>query len=78
MANSGHMWVSMKYTPLKVSLNIDGSLAIGVDNDTAIVAEEQALRGCWFCHTPLNLETFGSECDPEVDIAVLQNKNEAI
>lgn len=62
-----HFWVEMKYTPLEVTKGGDGELRVSITDTHAEAAKQEALLGCWFCHTPLNTDTFDSYCEPELE-----------
>lgn len=57
-----HMWVKLQMTPLAVSVTNDGGLKIAPMETSLQLTEDEAKVGCWFCHTPLNEETFHTEC----------------
>lgn len=57
-----HMWVELRYTPLIVTEEENGSLTVEVEETAEKVAEEEALHGCWFCMAPLTAEAFPTEC----------------
>jgi len=59
---SDHAWVEIKYTPVDVQAEDNGSLTVSVTEVQSEAANEEAAMGCWFCHTPLNTETFATEC----------------
>lgn len=60
-----HMWVSMQYTPLDVERTDNGTIIVTAAEAAISTAEEDAMMGCWFCHTPLTSESFDTECIPE-------------
>lgn len=57
-----HMWVSFQYTPVVIEEQSDGSLKVEAELEAVEVAEEQAVIGCWFCHTNLTTESYNTEC----------------
>lgn len=57
-----HTWVAMSYTPITVELAYDGSLTTYTNEAADEIARDESLLGCWFCHTPLTVENFGTEC----------------
>jgi hypothetical protein len=61
-----HFWVELKYVPVTVEeREEDGSLDIYASEEGLDVSADEAVYGCWFCHTPLNTSTFPTECRPE-------------
>ena len=58
---SAHVWVQMTYVPIIVEAN-GPNLDTYVEDIAADAAAEQSLLGCWFCHTPLTIEAFETEC----------------
>lgn len=60
-----HSWVSIQYRPVSVDLEADGSLSVFESAEAEEIAEDAAVIGCWFCHTPLTTETFDTICVPE-------------
>jgi len=71
MKHGGHQWVRMSYVPLNVMrVNRAGEipyLQISIDQDQQRTADEQARHACWFCHVPLNDETFMTVCEPDTE-----------
>lgn len=63
---SKHQWVSMQYTPLEIEQQPDGTLEVSATEVAIELSEEQALMGCWHCHTPLTAESYETECVAEV------------
>lgn len=65
-ASNKHLWVELRHVPVIVTEMSDGSgdLLIEVSDTELELADEQALHGCWFCNTPLNNESFKTECQP--------------
>jgi len=63
-----HAWVEMKYTPIEVEPQLDGSIHVHATEAAIEIAHEEALNGCWFCFTPLTPESLGTDCpyDPAV------------
>jgi hypothetical protein len=62
-----HMWVELKYTPIQVTEVDGGLLVLHTDELSEETANEEALNGCWFCFTPLNSDTFHTECEYDAD-----------
>ena len=60
MAN--HSWVSMTYIPLDVEKRDDGSIHVSATESAIEIAGDEALMGCFHCHTPLDTDTFDREC----------------
>ncbi len=58
------MWVRMTYVPIDVERTQSDSITITVSDSAQEIAEEEAMYGCWVCHTPLDVESFGTSCDP--------------
>lgn len=52
-----HFWVELKYTPLDVTPQEDGTLKVEVTEAAEELANEGSLLGCWFCHLPLTTES---------------------
>jgi len=63
-----HMWVSMQYTPLEITPMPDGTLKIEATEEAIEVSVEDALMGCWFCHTPLGVESYSTMCTPDSNL----------
>lgn len=61
-----HSWVSIQYSPVEAELETDGSLTVTESIEADEIAKDDAALGCWFCHTPLTTQSFGTECIPEV------------
>jgi len=59
-----HSWVEISYMPVSVEVKEDGSLDILSSDEGAEAAKDEAVYGCWFCNSPLNHETFLTECRP--------------
>jgi hypothetical protein len=57
-----HFWVEMSYMPVTVEVNEEGDVTILCEEGAEEVMKEEALHGCWFCHTPLNTESVKTEC----------------
>lgn len=62
-----HMWVEIKYVPVTVEEQDDESLSIYASEEGVDLSDEAAVYGCWFCHAPLNTDTFPTECRPDED-----------
>jgi hypothetical protein len=60
-----HMWVSFTYTPLIVEPQDNGSLKISANDSAIETAVDEAMMGCWFCYTPLTVDSFNTECTHE-------------
>lgn len=61
---AGHIWVEMKYTPIKAHVNDQGRVETHADEISREVAESEKVMGCWVCDLPLNEDTINSECNP--------------
>lgn len=62
---SDHIWVAMQYTPLEIEELPDGTLNVSATESAIEVSVEEALYGCWMCHTPLDTESYHTECSAE-------------
>ena len=62
-----HTWVQLSYMPVHVEMNEEsGNLDIYTHNHfSESMAHEEAKLGCWFCFTPLTIETFNTPCTSE-------------
>lgn len=61
-----HFWVEMSYMPVTVDIDEStGDVTILADEGADVVMKEEALHGCWFCHTPLNTESVKTECEAQ-------------
>lgn len=65
-----HFWVKLQYTPIIVEQKDDGTLSVSEDIESVIIAEDEALLGCWFCQTPLAVESFDTECTPQANAEI--------
>lgn len=63
--DKAHTWVSLQYAPIDVELTTEGNLNVFVSEGAADLSEQEAMMGCWFCHTPLTVESYGSTCEVE-------------
>ncbi|AVR56962.1 hypothetical protein PBI_TRISCUIT_90 [Microbacterium phage Triscuit] len=59
-----HFWVELKYVPVTVEEQEDESLSIFASEEALEASDDETVYGCWFCHTPLNTDTFPTECRP--------------
>lgn len=57
-----HAWVELKMTPLDIEQAEDGTLMVYATEAAMEIATEEARHACWFCYTPLDSDTFGTEC----------------
>ena len=62
-----HMWVALSYVPIDITEILgDGDELISLHTFTTEMADEiareESLLGCWHCLTPLNIDTYRSEC----------------
>lgn len=62
---TNHLWVKLSYTMIDATV-INGEIVTTISDTSAEVAEDEAKVGCWFCDTPLDIETINTECVPEV------------
>lgn len=59
---ASHVWVMLTYTPLEITQQPDGSLHVEATEAAIEAAADEGKMGCWFCFTPLQVETFNTEC----------------
>lgn len=65
-SNTDHMWVELKYLPVTIEINPDDqSMEVYGSEEADVLAEEGKTWFCWFCHTPANSDTVGTECPGE-------------
>lgn len=57
-----HVWVELKMTPLEIEQTEDGTLMVYATEAAMEIATEEARHACWFCYTPLDADTYGTEC----------------
>lgn len=62
VAVNPHKWVKLSYVPVVVEPTDEGNLSVFIDLVAEVVAEEEALISCWFCHETLTTLVYGQHC----------------
>lgn len=60
-----HTWVSLQFNPVNVEEDGEGGLTVSENKEAKELAQDQAMLGCWFCHVPLEVASFGTLCYPD-------------
>lgn len=63
---TAHMWVEIKYTPIVIEEEADGSLHVSATKLSVETADEDAQYGCWSCLVTLNTDSYQTECPGNV------------
>lgn len=59
---SRHQWVELKFTPIEVTLESDGSITVEATEAALEIAHDEAKHGCWHCGAPLEVASLDEEC----------------